>query len=254
MRLSAYCAKILNISRREAKELIKDRLILVNNTTATKDIEVEGSEKIKSLISRKENSFNIDDFIIKQTENYVFLYKPPFIHSDRLRTNDNFALSDITDLLENYKPLSRLDYEADGVVGLINKNIELYNIQKKYLAIVYGLFPDEIILSNKIDADKRKKVAVLDENTGHKTTMKNIEYNGKYSLIEVTLEKAARHQVRAFCAYTGHPILGDKLYGLHHNFERLSLHCKEYIINDTKAECSKQTDSFLKLFRNTVDL
>lgn len=254
MRLSAYCAKILNISRREAKELIKERLILVNNITATKDIEVEGCEKIQSLISRKENSFNINDYIIKQSEDYVFLYKPPFIHSDRIRTNDEFALSDVTDLLKDYTPLSRLDYEADGVVGLINKNIKLHNIQKKYLAIVHGLFPDEIILSKKIDAYKRKKVAVLDENSGFKTVMKNLEFNGKYSLIEVTLEKAARHQVRAFCAYTGHPILGDKLYGLSDNFERLCLHCKEYTINDTKAECKIQTESFLQIFRNTVDL
>jgi len=77
--------------------------------------------------------------------------------------------------------------------------------------------------------------------------MKRIKFNGKISLIEVTLEKAARHQVRAFSAYLNHSIIGDKLYnGL--PFERLCLHCFKYTINDKTFYCQKQTEIFLQIY------
>ena len=153
----------------------------------------------------------------------------------------------VKQLFPEYSPLSRLDYEADGIIGMIHKDTQLNNISKSYYAFVNGEFPEYIELSKKIDADNKKKVKVLDDNTGFPAVMKRIKFNGKISLIEVTLEKAARHQVRAFSAYLNHSIIGDKLYnGL--PFERLCLHCFKYTINNKTFYCQKQTEIFLQIY------
>ena len=247
MRLSVYCAEKFKISRRQVKEAIKNGLISIDKSIITKDIEITGTENIKADFNVKQLDYNLSDYLLYQDDNYVFLYKPPFIHSERLHIDDDLTVSDIYKNFPEYSPLSRLDYEADGIIGMIHKDTQLNNISKSYYAFVNGKFPEYIKLSKKIDADNKKKVKILDDDTGFPAVMKRIKFNGKISLIEVTLEKAARHQVRAFSAYLNHSIIGDKLYnGL--PFERLCLHCFKYTINDKTFYCQKQTEAFLQLY------
>lgn len=247
MRLSVYCAEKFKISRRQVKEAIKNGLISIDKSIITKDIEIRGTENIKADFNIKQLDYNLSDYLLYQDNNYVFLYKPPFIHSERLHIDDDLTVSDIYKNFPEYSPLSRLDYEADGIIGMIHKDTQLNNISKSYYAFVNGEFPEYIEFSKKIDADNKKKVKVLDDDTGFPAVMKRIKFNGKISLIEVTLEKAARHQVRAFSAYLNHSIIGDKLYnGL--PFERLCLHCFKYTINNKTFYCQKQTEIFLQIY------
>lgn len=247
MRLSVYCAEKFKISRRQVRQAIKNGLISIDKSIITKDIEITGTENIKADFNIKQLDYNLSDYLLYQDNNYVFLYKPPFIHSERLHIDDDLTVSDIYKNFPEYSPLSRLDYEADGIIGMIHKDTQLNNISKSYYAFVNGEFPEYIELSKKIDADNKKKVKVLDDNTGFPAVMKRIKFNGKISLIEVTLEKAARHQVRAFSAYLNHSIIGDKLYnGL--PFERLCLHCFKYTINNKTFYCQKQTEIFLQIY------
>lgn len=248
MRLSVYCAEKFKISRRQARQAIKNGLISIDKSIITKDIEITGTENIKADFNIKQLDYNLSDYLLYQDNNYVFLYKPPFFHSERLHIDDDLTVSDIYKNFPEYSPLSRLDYEADGIIGMIHKDTQLHNIAKSYYAFVNGEFPEYIKLSKKIDADDKKKVKVLDNNdTGFPAVMKRLKFNGKVSLIEVTLEKAARHQVRAFSAYLNHSIIGDKLYnGL--PFERLCLHCFKYTINDKTYYCQNQTEYFLQIY------
>lgn len=248
MRLSVYCAEKFKISRRQARQAIKNGLISIDKSIIKKDIEITGTENIIADFNIKQLDYNLSDYLLYKDDNYVFLYKPPFLHSERLHIDNDLTVSDIYKNFPEYSPLSRLDYEADGIIGMINKNTQLHNIAKSYYAFVNGEFPEYIKLSKKIDADDKKKVKVLDNNdTGFPAVMKRLKFNGKVSLIEVTLEKAARHQVRAFSAYLNHSIIGDKLYnGL--PFERLCLHCFKYTINDKTYYCQNQTESFLQIY------
>lgn len=248
MRLSVYCAEKFKISRRQARQALKNGLISIDKSIIKKDIEITGTENIIADFNIKQLDYNLSDYLLYKDDNYVFLYKPPFLHSERLHIDDDLTVSDIYKNFPEYSPLSRLDYEADGIIGMINKNTQLHNIAKSYYAFVNGEFPEYIKLSKKIDADDKKKVKVLENNdTGFPAVMKRLKFNGKVSLIEVTLEKAARHQVRAFSAYLNHSIIGDKLYnGL--PFERLCLHCFKYTINDKTYYCQNQTESFLQIY------
>ena len=247
MRLSVYCAEKFKISRRQAKDALKNGLISIDKSIIKKDIEIAGTENINADFNIKQLDYNLSDYLLYQDNNYVFLYKPPFFHSERLHIDDDLTVSDIYKNFPEYNPLSRLDYEADGIIGMIHKDTQLNNISKSYYAFVNGEFPEYIELSKKIDADNKKKVKVLDDDTGFPVVMKRIKFNGKISLIEVTLEKAARHQVRAFSAYLNHSIIGDKLYnGM--PFERLCLHCFKYTINNKTFYCQKQTEYFLQIY------
>lgn len=246
MRLSLIAAQKFGLSRRYVKTAIKAGLFRIDGRITKKDEIVCVDSLVEYLGDQKNVSFNIDDFLILKNDEACFIYKPPFMHSERLRPTDKLTAGDIWETLPDYSPLSRLDYEADGVVGAIRKNTTVNVIEKKYLAIVEGGFPERLTLSNKIDADKTKKVSVLDDDGGYHTIMQKISYNGQYSLISVTLSRAARHQVRAFCAYLGHPILGDKLYG-GHTFQRLCLHCEKYTINGNSASSGKYLQEFCDL-------
>lgn len=246
MRLSLIAAQKFGLSRRYVKTAIKAGLLRIDGKIIKKD-EIIGCDSIVEYLGDHKNiSFNIDDFLILKNNEACFIYKPPFMHSERLRPTDKLTAGDIWETLPDYSPLSRLDYEADGVVGAIRKNTTVNFIEKKYLAIVEGNFPERLSLSKKIDADKTKKVSVLDDDEGYPTLMQKISYNGQYSLVSVSLSKAARHQVRAFCAFAGHPILGDKLYG-GCTFQRLCLHCEIYKINNYSASAEKYTKEFCDL-------
>lgn len=249
MRLSVYIAQKYNISRRTAKEYIKNGFVISGKSIITKDIDILGNEDIILNVSQNNISYNLNDYIIYQDNNYIFFYKPPFMHSERHTISDSLTVSDIYKNFPDFKPLSRLDYEADGVIGIISKNIPLNNISKSYYAVVCGDFKSNITLSNKIDADNKQKVKVLEDNGGFPAVIKKVSSNGKYSLVSVALEKAARHQVRAFLSYLHFPILGDKLYG-GANFKRFCLHCFSYTINDVTVMCKKQTDEFLKMYKS----
>ncbi len=249
MRLSVFIAQKYNISRRTAKEYIKNGFVISGKSIITKDIDILGNEDIILNVPQNNISYNLNDYIIYQDNNYIFFYKPPFMHSERHTISDSLTVSDIYKNFPDFKPLSRLDYEADGVIGIISKNIPLNNISKSYYAVVCGDFKSNITLSNKIDADNKQKVKVLEDNGGFPAVIKKVSSNGKYSLVSVALEKAARHQVRAFLSYLHFPILGDKLYG-GANFKRLCLHCFSYTINDVTVMCKKQTDEFLKMYKS----
>lgn len=249
MRLSVFIAQKYNISRRTAKEYIKNGFVISGKSIITKDIDILGNEDIILNVPQNNISYNLNDYIIYQDNNYIFFYKPPFMHSERHTISDSLTVSDIYKNFPDFKPLSRLDYEADGVIGIISKNIPLNNISKSYYAVVCGDFKSNITLSNKIDADNKQKVKVLEDNGAFLAVIKKVSSNGKYSLVSVALEKAARHQVRAFLSYLHFPILGDKLYG-GANFKRLCLHCFSYTINDVTVMCKKQTDEFLKMYKS----
>ena len=120
MRLSVFIAQKYNISRRTAKEYIKNGFVISGKSIITKDIDILGSEDIILNIPQNNISYNINDFLLHQDNNYVFLYKPPFMHSERHTISDSLTVSDIYKNFPDFKPLSRLDYEADGVIGIIS--------------------------------------------------------------------------------------------------------------------------------------
>ena len=75
---------------------------------------------------------------------------------------------------------------------------------------------------------KRNNMSVsYSENTRYaKTHYKTLKRGSEFSLLELKPFTGRTHQLRVHLAFIGHPIIGDKKYGKHTDFERLALHAK----------------------------
>ena len=128
--------------------------------------------------------------------------------------------------------LNRLDNDTGGLVMFAksDKAFEYYlglmqdeKIRKTYNAITDGkLKSDKGVVDTPIahHPKNKKKMMVIDTMSGSfrgkpRISWTNWDFIGKigsYNLLEVTIVKGLRHQIRVHLASVGQPIVGDKLY------------------------------------------
>lgn len=119
----------------------------------------------------------------------------------------------------------RLDKETSGVLIIardesahreLNLAFQNHQIQKVYHAIIIGRPSEkmfEINLPLKVDGDRRHRTVVdLENGKPALSAVSLIELFNRFSLIEIKPQTGYTHQIRAHLAYSGYPILGDKLY------------------------------------------
>ena len=135
----------------------------------------------------------------------------------------------------------RLDRDTSGVM-MFAKNFKAkealkdkfaeHDIDRIYVAIVEGKMnpPRGTIQSNLVERKDLKMVTVKHPHKNAKfavTHYETVQANRKYSMLEVTLETGRKNQIRTHLAESGHPIIGDRLYGSEINpIGRLGLHAK----------------------------
>lgn len=120
----------------------------------------------------------------------------------------------------------RIDKDTTGVIVICKNDaahhcladqLKAHSITRKYHAVVYNNFSeDEGTIEGPIgrSPNNRKKMAVNYKNGRPAVThYKVLERFGKYTYIECTLETGRTHQIRVHMASTGHPLLGDTVYG-----------------------------------------
>lgn len=138
--------------------------------------------------------------------------------------------------VEGYKKdegglLNRLDNETGGIVLFAKNNNSFHyysnlmknkEIEKKYIAVVQGKpYTPEGVIDIPIGHHNKniKKMVVIDGKNKYrgrpqqaKTAFKLIQTNERISILELSIKKGIRHQIRVHLAYNGLPIIGDKLY------------------------------------------
>lgn len=132
--------------------------------------------------------------------------------------------------------LSRLDQETTGallmtktpaVVPIMVRNIAEKRVQRTYLAWVHGTLQGQGTFTAPIGRDPQDKRKRLVNGTHAQRAITHyqvVEHAPDLTLVRLWLETGRTHQLRVHLAASGHPLVGDPLYGIadHH---RLRLHC-----------------------------
>ena len=252
--LDDFLRQNTNKGLRWIKHIINDKRVLINGIVCKKRKNIIKTGDVIEILEQN-ISFDIKPLVIKGNDLIFGALKPPFVHSVRGKNNPN--MEDILEKFYNKKVflLNRLDFLTSGILlfGFSEKSREIYfalqnrgAIEKKYIAIVYGKVENSVIVNNKIDQCKRKKVVVFKEpdndiNRHTKIIPKKIFKKENKTLVEVTIKKGKRHQIRAHLSYIGHPIVGDPLYGRDKFLNsRMYLHNFMVKCSDFKIEIKKE--------------
>jgi 23S rRNA pseudouridine1911/1915/1917 synthase len=122
----------------------------------------------------------------------------------------------------------RLDNETSGVV-LSARNQAAFNaaralfesslIEKRYLAVVAAGLQGSGAIETLLGPDPGdpRRVRVFDDDVSYAklstTRYRVLERGQRFCLVELSVERAFRHQIRVHLAHLGYPIAGDALYG-----------------------------------------
>ena len=208
-------------------------------------------ETIHKFMDAKFSITNFKLDVIYEDNHVILINKPVGVLSQKAKEDDqsmvehiiSYLLSknEITEeSLQNFRPsiCNRLDRNTSGIItagktlkGLqeLNKLFKKRTVKKDYLCVVNGQVLDEKDDTAYIAKDKESnKVHVVSTLSNHqakgnkdddkeyqeiKTKYKPIKTNGNITLLKVGLITGKTHQIRAYLATTGHPILGDYKYG-----------------------------------------
>ncbi|RYM33449.1 pseudouridylate synthase [Brumimicrobium glaciale] len=164
-----------------------------------------------------------DDFIIA-------INKPAglLVHRSKIaRDVKEFALQILRDQVGyQVTPIHRLDRKTSGVL-LFAKNQEFVhpfqlalqdeNTKKRYLAIVRGYFPEEILVDHPLINERGKEQEAVTQFRLLKHTEIPLASGkfetSRYSLIEALPKTGRMHQIRKHLNHLRHPIIGDRPHG-----------------------------------------
>jgi len=162
--------------------------------------------------------------------------------TEKVRT----AYHALTDYVRKGNPKSRhrifivhrLDRETSGVVIFAKTGDAKKALQegwpdavKIYAAVVHGRMDKKsgLVISHLIESGVHKVYSTREPGQGKlaRTAWSVIREKGGYSLLDITLLSGRKHQIRVQMADLGHPVAGDKKYGVKGDaFSRLALHAR----------------------------
>lgn len=226
-RLSDYCRDLFVElpSRKSVKKALEAGRILLNHQPGSTGNWVREGDLIMLLAPEQKNQkvYEMRIPVVLETEEFALVNKPGGlpISGPKFRTlvnalPHNLQPSSKKDALAQPYPLHRLDSPTTGLV-LVAKTAKAHLylgrlfarrlIKKRYQAIVTGKTAEEGSFLQPIDGKEAR------------TYFKQIKWvpslkNGHLTHLELFPETGRTHQLRRHLSAGGHPIMGDKQFGM----------------------------------------
>lgn len=241
-RIDALLAREEDIrSRNTAVRLIEDGLVTIAGAPVRKNYRVREGDVIQVVIpAPEESSVTAQDIplnVVYEDEDVIVVNKPRGLvvhpapgHPDG--TLVNALLAHCGDSLSGVggelRPgiVHRIDKDTSGLLiaakndmahTALSAQLKDRSLSRVYDCIVHGTFKNDAgVVDAPIGRDprNRQRMAVTEKNSRPAVThWQVLARYGRYTYLRCHLETGRTHQIRVHMAYTGHPLLGDTVYG-----------------------------------------
>ena len=243
MRLDAYIAAISDLSRSAAARLIESGSVTVNGKPAEKKRAIAEGDVVEITLPEPEKCeaqpedipldvvYEDGDIIVINKPQGMVVHPAPGNYSGTLVNALLFRCRDsLSGIGGVMRPgiVHRIDKDTSGLLvvakndfahSALSEELKYHGIEREYHALVKGGFSDD---SGTIDLPigrhpiDRKKMAVLKNSESAREAVTHYEVLARYgniSYLKLMLETGRTHQIRVHMSYTGHPLLGDEVYG-----------------------------------------
>ena len=242
-RLDSVLARLAALSRSRAALLIEEGEALVNGKPQTKKyavregdvITVEAKEPEELRVEAEDIPLDIvyedGDLAVISKPKGMVVHPAPGSERGTLVNALLFHMKDLSGINGVLRPgiVHRIDKDTSGLL-VVAKNdfahrhlaeqLESHGVWREYTALVQGGFKVEegtVDLPIGRHPTDRKKMAVIRDglHTARRavTHFRVVERFGAITRLSLRLETGRTHQIRVHMSHTGHPLLGDTVYG-----------------------------------------
>lgn len=242
-RADVYVAAALGVSRAEAQRLLEGGHARVNGTAAKSNLRLAAGDRVGAEqpapvpAGVEPEPIPLDvvyedaDLLVIDKPRGMVVHPAPGSASGTLVNAVLAHADDLSGIGGELRPgiVHRLDKGTSGLL-VVAKNdaahrslqaqIQAKTAERRYLAILWGgPKPDRMRIEAPIGRHPgdRKKMAVIHGTrpTSREaiTELEVLERLGAFSFVQARLQTGRTHQIRVHCAYVGHPVVGDPVYG-----------------------------------------
>lgn len=241
-RLDVYLSNITGKTRSYIKNLLDDGKILVNDYKLKSGYKVCVGDKIaiddapKPELSAKPQNISLD--IVYEDNDMLVVNKPQGLcvhpavgNADGTLVNAlTYHFKNLSNLNGDFRPgiVHRLDKDTSGLLVVAKTNeahaelarqIETKECHRYYMAVLVGNLKQDSgqVVTNIARSKKNRQMMDICDSFHGKlaiTNFKVIQRLSGYTLVEFELKTGRTHQIRVHSKYLGHPVAGDKVYGI----------------------------------------
>jgi len=242
-RTDVLVARVLGISRSRAARLVAQGKVQVNGRPAKPGtqlrcgdtVSADAPSKTPASVAAEPIQLDIiyedDDLLVVNKPSGMVVHPAPGHHTGTLVNAVLGHAGDLEGVGDETRPgiVHRLDRDTSGLIAVaksddahraLQAQIRSRSARRDYLAVLWGRPP---FTTATVDAaigrhpGDRKRMSVLPDGTrGSRPAITQItvaEDLGPFCLAHARLLTGRTHQIRVHCAYIGHPVVGDPVYG-----------------------------------------